>query len=210
MKLTSSKFILACGAAVGLSFLASGEVKAQQGYYPTNQYGYQGSNNTFGQNITNLHQYGTQINQLYTHEARYRPGCRQTAALLSEVRNYNRCTNNLHTAYRGTCPTTFKRAAYDVRNCLTRVQRLRRNVQVSPNVCNLISRSCPMASYVHTNYSQFRPVVHRPVPSHGPVYRPTHRPTHGPTCNNRGGLDIGSAIFGAVAGRVIHGIVRGH
>jgi hypothetical protein len=209
MKRTISTLLATC-TVLGCAMLAP-TIQAQNYYYDANTYGY--NSGSLGQTVFTLDQYGDQMSYLYSIEARGYCGCSNAAALLSEMRRYNAHTNNLMAAYRGTCPTSFKKAACCVRDSLTRIEALRSRARVSPQVCALISQSCPLASYVHTNYAMFRPVP-APVPYHVYHRAPTCTPApdhhHGHHTTRHGKIDVGSAIFGAVAGRVLHGVIHGH
>ncbi len=207
--------------AIGAICLSATQAKAQGYYYPdqTPQYGYNPGypaygSQTLGQNVYQIDQYGDQMSHYYALESRNYCGCSKSAALLAEMRRYNTYTDSLVRAYRGTCPKTFRTAACNVRNSMNRIHKLRGCARVSPHVTTLITRSCPMTSYVHTNYSLFRPVP-APVPTrtyhrHGscevvtaPRYEHRQHRRH-----DDGGFDVGSAIVGAIAGRIIHGIIH--
>ncbi|MDF1813389.1 MAG: hypothetical protein P1V20_14425 [Verrucomicrobiales bacterium] len=199
MKNSFSKLLAAC-TIFGLS-LAATDSQAQS-YH---QYGHNNCADTLGQYIFTLDQYGDQMSYFYSMEARGYCGCTNAAALLSEMRRYNVYTNNLLAAYQGTCPVTFKRAACSVRDSLTRIEHLRNRARVGHQVCGLISQSCPLATYVHNNAHQFRPVVAPVYPHHSShSHHRSHRHDRGPR------IDVGSAILGAVAGRVIHGVIHNH
>lgn len=198
--------LLAIATICGIT-LAATKTQAQ-GYYYYNQapnYGYNSGYNTpygnnLGQSVYALDQYGDQMTYLFSIEARGHCGCRNSAALLAEMRRYNCHTNNLIAAFSGSCPTTFKKRACTVRESLSRIQCLRKKVRVSSQVCGLISRSCPIATHVHRNASLFRPVTHYSnVPSSGVHH---HHSSH------KRDFDIGSAIVGAIAGRIIHGAIN--
>ncbi len=221
MKKSISK-ILAAFVAMTVTFSISDSQAQGTYYYPEattsiHQSGYCSDGN-LGQSILTLDQYGDQMSYLYAMEVRNYCGCSNATALLSEMRRYNTCTNNLIAAYQGTCPRSFQNAACNVQDSLMRVQTLRNRARVSPQVCALITHSCPLSSYIHCNRGSFHPVI---VPQ-SPIYHPY--PQHSacsPTApiliershqsyNNRPGIDVRSAIFGAVAGRVIHGIIHRH
>lgn len=215
------KKLFLIAAILGTGFLAS-ESQAQGYYYPQqqqNSYGYQGNNGGYsqqhvalGQNIYQLQQYGNYMTNNYAHEVRNYNGCRNSNALLSEMRRYNGYTTQLASAYRGSCPKTYKTRCSQVRTSLSRIQTLRRNARVSPTVNAYISRSCPVATYVSSNYGYYQPT--RVYTNHRPVQ------AQRPACNSRGGgyshsrdrggIDVGSAILGAIAGRIIHGAIHRH
>ncbi|MDF1752615.1 MAG: hypothetical protein P1U89_07580 [Verrucomicrobiales bacterium] len=214
MKNSISKVIVAC-AVIGVGLFAS-NAQAQH-YYPDsgyNAYGYNGGGN-LGQSVFTIDQYGDQMSHIYGIEARNYCGCPHTTALLNEMRRYNIYTTNLMNAYRGTCPVAFKNAACGVHSSYHRIQTLRTRARVSPQVCGLISHSSPLVNYVHSNYSSFRP-VQAPVPYQvyprsscaTPVPHYSHHRHH--SRSRHGKIDVGSAIFGAVAGRVLHGVIHGH
>jgi hypothetical protein len=225
----SISHLLAAFATLAVTVITTPYSQAQGYYYPeVSNYGYQSgyrSDGNLGQYVFALDQYGDQMSYLYSMEARNYCGCSNAAALLSEMRRYNSCTNSLVAAYQGSCSRTFQRAACGVRESLNRVEALRNRARVSPQVCALITQSCPLATYVHNNSRSFAPVVIPQVPVYhpAPVYHQSYSrhsgcPTPAPvviqhsrhSCNNGRGLDVGSAIFGAVAGRVIHGIIHNH
>lgn len=213
MKISSQ--LLSISAVLAMGFTAT-KADAQSHYYPTNQYGYN-QYGALGQNVHLLNQYGNQMSYLYGIESRNYCGCRHSSALMTEIQRYNAYTSALSNAYRGTCPTTFKRAACNVRDSLTRIQGLHKRARVSHQVCHLIDQSYPLATYVHSNCARFQPVS-------APVYgypQQSYCPTPAPVVIQRNhghhhyshrdrGLDVKSAIFGAVAGRVIHGVIHGH
>jgi len=218
----SISHILAAFVALTVTFSQT-DSRAQGAYYygeaPNygNHHGYNPGVD-LGQAVLTLDQYGDQMSYLYAMEVRSYCGCSRAAALLSEMRCYNGCTNQLIAAYQGSCSRTFQRAACSVRESLTRIQSLRNRARVSPQVCGLINHSCPLASYVHNNRAAFRPVVIPQAPVYHSYPQHSYCPPPAPvviqpsrhSCNNGRGLDVGSAIFGAVAGRVIHGIIHRH
>lgn len=197
--------------ALALTVLGFGvftsQANAQNYGYNSKPYGYQPNHHAaLGQNISQLHQYGNYMTNYYNREA---SNCRYRSALLAEMRRYNSYTGSLVNAYRGSCPKTYRTACGNVRSSLSKIQNLSRNAYVSPSVAGYINRSCPLATYVNKNYSYFRPVV-RTQPT--VVHRPTHNYNrgyghHGSYKKDKG-LDVGSAIFGAIAGRIIHEIVK--
>ena len=213
MKKRHFNLVAYAGAVLGLSFAAIPQADAQSRYYGGNgynSYGYNSYNNRggynqydlLGRNVYSLHQYGTQMTNYYTNEHRGHNGCRKSRALLDEMRRYNGYTSNLYNAYRGNCPKTFKKWAYASRDSLSRIQRLQRHAQVSPYVSGFITRSCPMATYVRTNYTHFRP-YNQPSRTPVPVYGHHHYKN-----DDDGGFDFGSALIGAIVGRIIHGAVQ--
>lgn len=200
---TFTKLSLALGLA-GVALFATTS-QAQTFRY---SYGYTGGGHGhcapdfLGQYVLHLDQYGHQMSYIYGIESRNYCGCRNAATLLAEMRRYNCCTQSLVTAYHGNCACTFKKAACAVRDSLCRIENLSRCTRVSHQVNCLIRQSLPLATYVHNNAGNFRPTrIHgtpHVVPHGGVTYHRRHND----------GIDVGSAIFGAVAGRVLHQIIH--
>lgn len=193
--------VLALASFLGISFAAASLTHAQ-GYYPQNQYGYNGGD-PFYQNVYNLDRYGDQMTYAYGQELRAYGGCPNCAALYAEMQRYNACTNNLISAYNGTCPRTFRTASNNVCLSYNRLQSLCRNARMSPSVYSYMNSCRPMVSYVNTNCSHWQPRI---------ACAPRPVVVNNGACNhhNNGGFDLKSAIIGAIAGRIIHGAIRHH
>ena len=149
-------------AAFSLSFLPTNS-DAQSRFFDQNPFSFMGfghpqRNDDLGQKVYMIDSLADQMAWRFGWEIRYRRGCNDSIALLQLMRNHTRLTDGLIKAYRGDCGKTFAKAACDVRDNLTRIQNLRKRVQVSESVCALITRSCPLTTYVHKNSHRFRPV----------------------------------------------------
>ncbi len=131
-----------------------------------------------GANIGQLNHYSTRMVNDYGREVHW--NCPKSRALYQHMQTYRGKTTALNSAYYGKCPKTFKKAACDAREALTCVQKARKALTVSPQVCQAISQSCPLATYTHKNSDHFRPYdprYQRGNNTCGTLSSSNHRPT---------------------------------
>lgn len=222
LELFTMKKLILSAAILGTSLIASSAF-AQNYYYPSsnsNSYGYQGAHNNnyqvLGQNVNQLHQNGRYMTNNYAVEQRNYNGCSNSAALLAEMRRYNSYTTQLVSSYNGTCPVTFKSNVAKVNTSWGRINSLRRNARVSPTVSAYITRTSPSIRYVNTNYSYFQPRTavkhqsrgynHSRGYGHGKGHGRNY--SHSSSRHHDKGIDLKSALIGAVAGRILHEVTR--
>lgn len=119
--------------------------------------------------IRELDELANQMSWRYDRERqRYRTSP-DSRALYSQIKYHNILTDRLGKAAQGHCVSTFSTAAREVRNSVTTMEKLCVRADVSRDVETLISRSCPLSSYIKNNVDQFHPV--RPSePEFDPVY----------------------------------------
>ena len=123
---------------------------------------------TLRSDVLNVDRLAQQMNSEFDRTIRYNRRCRESAALLSQLRVYSRSTQNLVRAYNGTCPITFKKAARDVRDTLNRVESQANRVpNISCSMKTAMTQSCQLSSQILRNADRFNPVRMTNGHSHG-------------------------------------------
>ena len=193
----NTSITLAAAAALGLSLFASNaDAQGWRGGYGGNQNGYnnnsghgqsssgynrgyRGQRDTLKQDVQTVDRLANQITRQFAMDLRRNPRCRESIKLMMHLRTYTGKTNNLVLASNGTCKVTFKKAARDVRDTLTCVQKQAKRVpNLGCSIKGMIDQSCPIATRIIKNSDRFNPAGSF---TNGP------RGNHGPAVAGRGG-----------------------
>lgn len=145
-----------------MSFLPTKTQAQGFNFYGQNPFSFMGfgqaqGNDDLGKNVYKIDSLADQMAWRFGWEIRSRGDCRDSAALLQLMKNQAGLTNNLIKAYKGNSGQVFTKASHDVRDNLTRIQTLRKKVQVSDSVNALITKSVSLANYITRNAHLFRP-----------------------------------------------------